>query len=159
MIKTIIMIKRFSPYFFWIYIIVLLIVMVIPNMHIDQKAGFRIFYFRLDYWLHFFSYFGLCFLFLTWKYSEVSNFRTNSPFRYSWWIFILAAFTEILQKIVPGRSTSLKDFIANSIGISLGLISFYIAKSIVVWFLDKRGSFYRANFEPSVLKIKNQTKV
>lgn len=150
------MIRKFFPYIFWIYIILLLIGDIIPNVNIDQKVGIWILNFRLDHWLHFFSYFGFSFLYIVWRYNKLSDYKGNTPFLKIWQLFIFAAGTEILQMLVPGRSANIKDFLANCIGIICGIVSIYILKTFILWFVDRKLSLYKGNLKPSVVKVEKR---
>jgi hypothetical protein len=153
------MIKKLLPYAFKIYFILLIISMIIPNVNIKGNYGFWIFTFRLDHWLHFSSYFGLCLLFILWRYSKINNFQTNVPFLECWWMYILAASTEIVQIIVPGRNANIKDFLCNAIGVSIGIILSYILKNIAIWFWNKKDLADKIGMKPSVVEIETPEKV
>jgi VanZ family protein len=148
------MIRKYTPYIFFIYIILLLIGDILPGVQVKQKVEILMFNFRLDHWLHFFSYFGLTILFILFKYSKLEDFRKNSPFLQCWQLFIFAAGTEFLQMIVPGRSGNFKDFLSNSIGIIFGMIAIYFFKVLIVWFNTRKLNSYKEKLKPSVVNEK-----
>jgi glycopeptide antibiotics resistance protein len=47
---------------------------------------------------------------------------------YVWWIALIGAFIEFIQPILSGRDKDLWDFIANTTGIMLAYLTFYIIK-------------------------------
>jgi len=131
-------IKKVLPWLLLFYIIFLLIGTLIPNWMTYKHVGIEGFKFRLDHVLHFLSYYGLGFLFLLWRYSLLGNLKTNVPFRHTWLLIVFAASTEIMQFWVPGRHFSVKDFVSNTLGIIVCLISFYIFKITMIWLLSKK---------------------
>jgi hypothetical protein len=147
------MIRKFVPYIFWIYILLLIIGDIIPDVHIDQKVGILFLKFRLDHWLHFFSYLGFSSLFFLWRYSKLEDYSSNIPFFKVWQLFIFAAATEVLQFAIPGRSANIKDFLCNCIGIIFGMVSIYVLKTLIFRF-SIRKLYSKSNVEPSVIKVK-----
>jgi VanZ family protein len=103
-----------------------------PNWSTNSRFGIGIFEFRLDYWLHFASYFGLSALYILWQFNFFIDKRFNLQIFMSFAVFIsIGLTTEIVQMLIPGRTTSLKDFIANSIGITLAYFSYLILRPII----------------------------
>lgn len=124
--------KTQLAFIFWFYIIFIIMLTVNPYWSTNSRFGIGIFEFRLDYWLHFASYFGLSALYILWQFSLFINRRFNLQILRSFAVFIsIGLTTEILQLLIPGRSTSLKDFIANSIGISLAYFTFVILRPVI----------------------------
>ena len=152
------MIKKILPYLFWSYMIALLAGTVIPNWKTSRRLSVEGLTFRLDHWLHFFSYFGLCLIFIFWKYSREDNYKTNKPFLSSMLLFVFAAFTEILQLMVLGRSSNLKDFAANSIGIFFAIAIGYMLRSFFHLILGKKNSGPDENVVCRPLKLEHSRK-
>jgi hypothetical protein len=135
--KSIKMIKKGINYLFIIYIITLLVGIVMPDLHFYKKIGIGIFRFRIDYWLHCFSFYGLCFLFISKEYIGSGNLISKAPIRKAWLLLFLTPATEMLQFFIPGRSVSLKDVFANSLGIFLCIFSYYMLRYLIVWIFTK----------------------
>lgn len=119
--------KKYFGLVFWLYIVVILIVTVIP-WSTSEKVGVGGFKFRIDYILHLGAYFGLAFLFILWQINDLVNKHFLGILLT---LFICVGFaygTEIIQLFVPGRTYNINDFIANSAGITMAYLLFVLLK-------------------------------
>jgi len=119
--------KKYFGLVFWLYILLILIVTVIP-WSTSEKVGVGGFKFRIDYLLHLGAYFGLAFLFILWQINVLVN---KHFFGIMLSLLICVGFaysTEIIQLFVPGRTYNLNDFIANSAGITMAYLLFVVLK-------------------------------
>ncbi len=126
------MIKKIIPYLFWTYFLTLLIVTCLPEWSTDEHYGVGGFNLRLDYWLHFFTYLGLEFLFIIYKFKQQPIEKLIRVYTKSLWILGFAILSEILQIYIPGRNFSIKDFVANTSGITIGLLIFMLFQNRIL---------------------------
>lgn len=125
------MIRRVIPYIFWTYTVTMLIATVIPGWSTHTRIGVGIVTFRLDYWLHFFSNFGLTVLFILLQFCQLTSQNKHEAFYKSFWIFLFGFFTETMQLFVPGRSFSLKDMIADALGVFFAIVLCYLFRNLI----------------------------
>ncbi len=79
------------------------------------------FKFHLDQVLHAAVYFLICMYFLTAECLGMKLFKGNSFLKFMLAVLALATFTEVVQLVVPSRSFNVLDWLANVVGIILGL--------------------------------------
>jgi len=151
------MIKKGLNYLFIIYVILLFIGIVLPDVHFNRKIGIWIFKFRLDHWLHSLSFWGLTFLFISRQYLQIENLRSNAPIRNAWLLLFLTPSTEILQFFIPGRDSSLKDAFANSTGIFLGIFLFFVLKNLIIWIFTKTDIIAKISLACSEKQVEKKT--
>lgn len=88
-----------------------------------MKAEFNDKSIRLDYLLHFMAYFSLAIFYLLWKANKYFNIKPHLLYSFLIGGFILAAGSEGIQSLIPGRTFNPYDFYANAAGIILGIIA------------------------------------
>lgn len=84
-----------------------------------------------DKLLHFGAFGGLAFL-VAWA---LPTREGKALQRGLWTLAIIIGYAmadELTQKLIPGRTCSLGDFIADSIGAMMGLAAYFVAKSVLV---------------------------
>ena len=114
--------KRVFQILFWLWLCFILMNSLLPKQVSSGITTNDTSFIRMDYIMHFMGYFLLALLFYLWKFKP--PFHIN---RTTFWIFIysttgLAIGSEVAQKFIPGRGYNEVDFIANILGISLGII-------------------------------------
>jgi VanZ family protein len=118
--------RKVIPCLFWIYATALFVGSIIP-WSVSGKVNLVDNSFRIDYFLHFASFFGLTFLFLLYRFE-----RLKQPvlYRFNYQLFFIPASAisiELLQWAIPGRSFNVFDIFADFIGIFLALaIGYFI---------------------------------
>jgi len=153
------MIKKGFNYLFVIYVIVLFLGIIMPNQHFDREIGIWIFTFRLDKWLHFYSYFGLTILFALRQYVQIGNLRTSIPIRNSWYLLLFTPVTEMLQLFTSDRGVSLKDVLANAVGVCFGIVSLYLLKNLVVYIFTKTDIIDKIKIACVEVKIEDKSTI
>ncbi|HSH50415.1 MAG TPA: VanZ family protein, partial [Bacteroidales bacterium] len=88
-----------------------------------MKATFNNKSIRIDYFLHFVAYFTLAIFYLLWKANKYLHIKTHLLYSFLIGGFILAAGSEAIQSLIPGRTFNPYDFYANAAGIILGVIA------------------------------------
>ena len=121
MLKLIIFLRTFARYLLIAWLLTIIILSSIPNIptikiHTAHNE------FRLDYLIHFFEYGILTFItFLSF---------TGNEFRLSYWKILIiticltmfAYLDEFHQKIIPGRTYNIMDFLSNESGVVVAVI-------------------------------------
>jgi VanZ family protein len=109
------MIKKYFLTIVWALII--FVATMVPGKTIPNVPIFGI-----DKLVHFFIFSMLSFL---WLYDLNKNIKSSLA---SYYVILLSIgygiFIEIIQRFIPGRSCSIYDIIANSIGVALGYYAF-----------------------------------
>lgn len=115
--------QKFFQYIFWIGYSLVLIVSFLPVAgNLDKiKLGPRSFHIRLDHLIHFTVYFLICMYFLFGQLKGITLFKKNSFQIFIMLIFLLAAFTEVVQLWVPKRTLNLFDLASNIMGVIIGV--------------------------------------
>ena len=116
-----------KPLFLWATLIYTLLIVIIslfpiPNLSLPE---FKLL--ELDKLIHLSMYFVMSILWMRLQSFNNSYF----PWRNLLIVFLIASLTEFLQGVLPvGRYSDWADFIANSVGILLGIIAYslYISK-------------------------------
>lgn len=111
------MFKRIFNFVFWIYLLALLILNVIPDVPAPEiKTGDE--WIRLDYAIHFLMYFIAGLLLY---YSQKSTGQ-RAVFLHLSVMVIYAGFSEILQLWIPGRTFNPVDLVYNLLGVVVGTL-------------------------------------
>ena len=82
---------------------------------------------RLDYLLHFLTYFSICLYFAIGRFYNLRLFERKSGLKFIGLILFLASFTELVQIVVPSRSFNPVDLVANLTGVGIGLLGYIAA--------------------------------
>ncbi|MEA2106956.1 MAG: VanZ family protein [Bacteroidota bacterium] len=114
--------KKFFGFIFWFWLNFILLVSILPGGP-EMKAEFNDKSIRLDYLLHFIAYFSLAIFYLLWKANKYFNIKPRLLYSFLIGGFILAAGSEAIQSMIPGRTFNPYDFYANAAGIILGIIA------------------------------------
>jgi VanZ family protein len=96
----------------------------------DKTISIITFKFHLDQVLHAVVYFLICLYFLAGQFLALTLFKENSFKKFILAVFILATITEGVQLFVPYRAFNLFDWVANVVGIGVGLV--------VIWLYGRR---------------------
>jgi VanZ family protein len=75
---------------------------------------------------------GLEFLFIIYKFKQQPIEKLIRVYTKSLWILGFAILSEILQIYIPGRNFSIKDFVANTSGITIGLLIFMLFQNRIL---------------------------
>ena len=108
----------------WIYTLLIVIISLVPIPNLSLPE-FKLL--ELDKLIHLSMYFVMSILWMRLQSFNNSYF----PWRNLLIVFLIASLTEFLQGVLPvGRYSDWADFIANSVGILLGIIAYslYISK-------------------------------
>lgn len=114
--------KKIFGFLFWFWLILILIISIVPGGP-EMKATFNNKSIRIDYFLHFVAYFTLAIFYLLWKANKYLHIKTHLLYSFLIGGFILAAGSEAIQSLIPGRTFNPYDFYANAAGIILGVIA------------------------------------
>lgn len=118
--------KKYSLFLFISWSVLILIITAIPGNYLPQPLGF-INLFSPDKIAHIFIFTPFSYLFL--GFLLLSNTAKFNKRKYYFFVLfcgiIYASFTELLQLfVIVGRSGNFYDFIADLIGVFLGIIVF-----------------------------------
>ena len=114
-------IKPYSGFIFVSFIVVIFAVSSVPSIPtLKIKAGNSVI--RLDYFFHFCEYGLLTFFALLSLSDNDLKLKFNKLLIVLALLLAIAFLDELHQKIVPGRTYNIKDFISNSSGVISGLI-------------------------------------
>ena len=106
-------------------LIVIISLIPIPNFPIPE---FKLF--ELDKFIHLSMYYVMSIMWIRLDYFNESSF----PFKSLLLVFIIASLTEFLQGVLPiGRYSDWADFIANSTGILIGILTYRLYFSKNKW--------------------------
>jgi VanZ family protein len=138
MLKLIILLRPVSKYLFIIWMLTIIIVSSIPNIPTLKIHTARS-EFRLDYLMHFCEYGFLAFLaFLSFAGSEL-RMSLKKWILITLGLILFAVLDEFHQKLIPGRSFSIKDILSNITGIlAVTLITVFIFRALVSQIGDKK---------------------
>ena len=116
-----------KPLFLWATLIYTLLIVIISLVPIPNLSLPEFKLLELDKLIHLSMYFVMSILWMRLQSFNNSYF----PWRNLLIVFLIASLTEFLQGVLPvGRYSDWADFIANSVGILLGIIAYslYISK-------------------------------
>ena len=114
--------KNIFGFLFWIWLFLILIMSILPGGP-EMKTELNDKSIRLDYLLHFIAYFSLAIFYLLWKANKFFNLKPRLLYSFLIGGFILAAGSEAIQSLIPGRTFNPYDFYANAAGIIAGVIA------------------------------------
>ncbi|HKL07696.1 MAG TPA: VanZ family protein [Bacteroidales bacterium] len=114
--------KKFFGFLFWFWLILILLASTLPGGP-EMKTEFNDKSIRLDYLLHFIAYFSLAIFYLLWKANKYFNIKPHLLYSFLIGGFILAAGSEAIQSLIPGRTFNAYDFYANAAGIIAGVVT------------------------------------
>ena len=115
---------------FWLSFATITIASILPQFFPQKVTISHDFSFRLDYILHFFSYFFLASFLTIWKFSKEKNYKLILFIT----IFgiIISSIFEFIQYFLPSRTFNPYDMLGNFSGFIIGLmlsIEFLIIKA------------------------------
>jgi VanZ family protein len=112
--------NRLYKIIFWVGYAAMLAMAMMPlggNLS-KHKVGLL----RMDYFLHALVYFAICIYFLIgWK-KKILLFEKKPVLKFIFVMVILASVTEVVQLAVPSRTFNPLDWVANLVGLGVGLI-------------------------------------
>ena len=114
--------KKFFLVLFWLWVFVIIIFSIIPNVH-TMKVEIDNTLYRTDYLIHFSVYFGMSVLFLLSRGKKIFKAK---PITLIWFVIggiFLAGLSEFVQAFIPGRTLNPIDLLFNVLGVISGLIS------------------------------------
>lgn len=118
------MFQKFYCSIFWVGYFLVFVAAFIP-LKIDlHKITINIvsFKFHFDQVLHSVVYLLICLYFLAGKSLGLTLFKENSFKKFLLMILVLATVTEAVQLVVPSRAFNFFDWLANVIGICIGVV-------------------------------------
>lgn len=116
--------RRKYKYLFWIWFFVILIITGFPSNYIPKPIGF-LSLLSLDKIVHIFLFSPFAYLLLRFKYQTVEFNKKREYLLTGFYGIIYAFITELLQFYVfIGRSGNIYDFIADIIGVIIGVLIF-----------------------------------
>lgn len=119
--------KRFAPWLLAFWVTLILVFSSLPKL---PRINIDLVYIRIDHALHFTEYFGLAFLaILTFVKSHDREGKKRILYLILY-LILFASADEAHQLLIPGRSFSLLDLLANTCGILTGVF-------ITLW-LDRK---------------------
>jgi VanZ family protein len=116
------MIKKIQTRLFWLWLIILILINVIPIGSDTSLNKNRFFEIRLDYFIH--AVMILCFAWI-WVHSRITGvtwFKRYEGLKYSVLVLCAGVCLELLQLLVPWRSFNPVDMIYNVMGAILVVI-------------------------------------
>ncbi len=116
------MLKKIQARLFWLWLIVLILVNVIPIGSDKSLNQNRLFEIRLDYFIH--AVMILCFAWI-WVHSRITGvkwFLHRESLKYSVLVLCAGVGLELLQLLVPWRSFNPVDMVYNIMGAILVVI-------------------------------------
>ncbi len=114
--------RKSFGFLFWFWLIVILIISILPGGP-EMKAELNDKSIRLDYLLHFVAYFSLAIFYLFWKANKYFSIKPCLLYSFLIGGLFLAAGSEAIQSLIPGRTFNPNDFYANAAGIIAGVIA------------------------------------
>lgn len=88
----------------------------------DITFGVVSFKFHLDQILHAVVYFLICMYFITGEHLGLKLFKDNLFIKFLIVVLLLATATEVVQLAVPSRAFNFFDWLANVVGIGVGVV-------------------------------------
>ena len=118
------MIARSVKRLFWLWLIFLIVLNVIPigNDANQSLSRNKIFQIRLDYFTHALMILCFAWIWLLGKIHQVSWFKHYEAFKYSLIIIYAGVILELLQILVPWRSFNPVDMAYNIMGAGLAAV-------------------------------------
>jgi VanZ family protein len=86
------------------------------------SLGPKSFHVRLDHLLHVAAYFLICMYYLAGKRMGLMLFKKNSLLKFILLTLLLGTVTELVQLWVPERAFNVFDWVANMVGVGVGVI-------------------------------------
>jgi len=105
---------------FWISLATISIASILPQFFPQYVNISPDFSFRLDYMLHFLSYFFLASFLMVWKFSNDKKYKLI--FFITICVIIISSIFEIIQYFLPSRTFNPYDMLCNFSGFIIGLI-------------------------------------
>jgi VanZ family protein len=132
MLKLIILLRPYSKYLLWFWVIAIVAVSSTPNIVVPKIHTARV-TIRLDYLIHFLEYGLLTGISLLAFTGEKFNFEVSKVIKIVIVLILFATADEFHQKLIPGRSFNPKDLYSNISGIAGGaVISILLFRKIAV---------------------------
>ena len=122
--------KKILSYLFYLWLIVLVVFNVIPNLNEKINEVNMKFEFRLDYVFHFLFYFSGILLFWFWKFMTFYRNRKLLIILFFFLWLIIASINEYCQHFIPGRSYNPVDLFMNLSGVAVASILSFIFHSV-----------------------------
>jgi len=119
--------KFFFRILFWITLFVISIASIVPQFFPQNVKIIQNFSFRLDYVLHFISYFFLAAFFTIWRYSN--PIKLILIILVLFFGFIVSSIFEMIQYFLPNRTFNPYDMLSNFSGFIFGFIASIILVS------------------------------
>jgi glycopeptide antibiotics resistance protein len=107
---------------FWLWLILLLLLNVLPLGGDGQQLNRRLFSFRLDYLLHSLTFLPFAGIWLLGKRHGVRWFERNEAMKFSLIVFLAAIGFELLQRFTTWRTFNWVDMAYNVIGAACGIV-------------------------------------
>lgn len=101
------------------------------------KLGFESFQICLDHLLHLSVYFLICMYYLAGQLMRLKLFNTNSLAKFILLVLVLASVTEVVQLWVPERTFNPMDWVANVMGLLVGVVAIVMTRGKVKRRIDK----------------------
>lgn len=136
MLKLIIFLRPFARYLFIAWIITIIVLSSIPNIP-TLKIRTPHSEIRLDYLMHFSEYGFLTFisyLSLAGKQFRISYMKI---FLIPIALILFAILDELHQKLIPGRTCSVRDALSDSAGVIIGMIFVIVVFRLISLKLEK----------------------
>ncbi len=117
--------RKHSKLFFVLWCLLLIMVSSIPHLPtlkikaLDSNI-------RLDYVIHFLEYFILSLFFMLWRMDTNSELKFKKVLLFIGLGMSFALLDEIYQKLIPGRTFNIIDFMYDSTGFSIGIFSVFL---------------------------------
>jgi VanZ family protein len=118
-------IKKNSKLFFVLWCLLLIMISSIPNLPTPKIKALDS-NIRLDYVIHFLEYFILSLFFMFWRMDTDSGLKFKKVLLFIVLGMCFALLDEIYQKLIPGRTFNIIDFMYDSIGFSIGIFSMFL---------------------------------
>ncbi len=112
--------KNLWKYIFWCWAVLILVMVIIPRIP-EFGSGENEKTSDPDYLIHFVSFFLLSVFFILWKSAGRMRTDKNLLLTYLSAGILFTVCTELLQKIIPGRSFNPVDIMFNLAGMFAGL--------------------------------------
>jgi VanZ family protein len=128
-------IEKVHRYIFWIgYLLVFAESFVTLKVDLHKITfGGPSFKFHLDQIFHAIVYFLICMYFLFGEFLGLRLFKNNSFLKFLVVILVLATVTEGVQAVVPERSWNAFDWVANIVGIVIGVLVISTVRRKAEW--------------------------
>jgi len=114
--------KKLYQMLFWLWLCFILMNSLLPKQISSGPTTNDTFFIRTDYIMHFMGYCLLALLFFLWKSNKYFIIPGNQLLIFLAFATSIAIGSEIAQKFIPGRGYNAFDFIANILGVSVGII-------------------------------------